>query len=80
MVLTKLIIESIPADKIFASYFKVEEGSPLFHIIRLSYLQNNIPFELSFGTYRADRLRINTAVGFAIDESKFSIKALKDFR
>jgi len=80
LILTKFIIEIITADNVLASQFKIEEGVPLIHMIRLSYLENNYPFELSFGTYRADRLRINTAVGFANDESKFSIKALKDFR
>ena len=80
IIVTKFIIEAIAADEVFASQFKIKEGSPLFNIIRLSYLESNIPFELTFSTYRADRLRINTAVGFANDESKFSIKALKDFR
>ena len=80
LIITKYIIESIAADDHFSQYFKIEPGSPLFQIIRLSYLEDNTAFELSFDTYRADRVRFNAAVTYNTDEIKFNVKALKQFR
>ncbi len=80
IILTKYIIESIPADEETSIILKVDQGTPLFQLIRISYLENNTPFELSYDTYRADRLRFNLSVSYNSDEIKFNIRPHKKFR
>ncbi|MBN2279226.1 MAG: GntR family transcriptional regulator [Candidatus Marinimicrobia bacterium] len=80
IVLSKYIVEVLPLDEKTLNDLKIEKDTPVFNIIRISYLENNMPFDLTFGVYRADRLRMNFGIGFIQDESKFSIKALKEFR
>lgn len=38
-------------------YLEVEEGAPILHIKRLSYLKDGTPFELVKSAYRADRYK-----------------------
>lgn len=80
IILTKYIIESMPADDEFSLILKVEKGTPLFQLIRVSYFDNNRPFELSYDTYRADRLRFNLAMSYESEDMKFNVKPLKQFR
>jgi len=80
IILSKYIIEMTTPDEQLSSRFQIDNNIPLFNIISIAYLEDNTPFELSFGFYRADRVRINFGIGHLQDESKFSIKALKEFR
>ena len=80
LILTKYIIETVAADESLSDQLKIDPGSPLFQIIRLSYLDDNSPYELSFGTYRGDRMRFNAAMTYDSDELKFNIRANKQFR
>lgn len=80
IIVTKYIIESIPADENFSALLSTKIGDPLFQLIRISYFDNNQPFELSFDTYRADRVRFNLAMAYDSEDMKFNIKPLKPFR
>ncbi len=80
LLLTKYITEAITANETYSELLKVEPTAPLFHIIRLSYLDNNVPFELTFATYRGDRIRFNSAVTYTAEDMKVNAKAHKEFR
>ncbi|MFP4547266.1 MAG: GntR family transcriptional regulator [Fidelibacterota bacterium] len=80
IILSKYIIEMTNPDEQLVNRFQMDNSVTLFNIISIAYLEDNTPFELSFGFYRADRVRINFGIGHLQDESKFSIKALKEFR
>lgn len=48
-------LEAIAADKEISAYLGIKEGDPILYIQRISFIQEDIPFEYSCSWYRGDR-------------------------
>ncbi len=48
-------LEAISADDETASFLEISKGNPILYITRLSFINDNIPFEFSRSWYRGDR-------------------------
>ena len=54
--------EAVPADEPTATLLRIRPGSPLLLVHRLTYLDDQTPFDLEVIRYRGDRFRLVTAV------------------
>ena len=48
-------LEAIAADRETSAYLKIKEGDPILYIQRISFIEDNKPFEYSCSWYRGDR-------------------------
>ncbi|MDG5473948.1 GntR family transcriptional regulator [Jeotgalibacillus sp. ET6] len=55
-------IEALLAEPEEANLLNIQEPSAVLHIERLSYLSNDIPFEVVHSTYRADRYKFRSEI------------------
>lgn len=74
---SKNTIEAVPAHNDIAKLLAILEGTPLFELTRIVYLNDGNPFEYSIDLYRADRIRFTIEDDYLKEKPKFRIRTGK---